>query len=283
MTLIEIQNLIQNNQLKQAQKMLEECTYEEKQSPQFDKLNNSLHKKLTKVRQSLVIQYIKKCKEYLKHNQLNEAYQLLQDLVRIDPNNAKVINLKNTVVAKINKQLAKDSQLKIKQVKQQTEALIKQNKTQEALDLVYQINNIPKPLLEELEIQTKRVIIDFKLKTNKNKLKATPTPQKYDFIKKLFDLENTYPAIQKELLKTSQELQHYSKTQKKVFIKELINQSKILLNQKKFIKAKQTAVKVLKIQPTNKQATKLYKQAINKYHTDSFIQAYKILKSKKAS
>lgn len=280
MIFIEIQKLIQDNKLKEAEAALRDCSYEQKQTSTYNKLEKSLQQKLTKFRQKLVKQYISKCKAYLKQGELTECYNLIQDLVRIDSNNNKVIKLKSKIIHKINKQLKSDSQQKYSETKNQVNQLIQNNQLQEALNLIFSIQNLPKPLINELEIQTKRKIIDQKLKLNNYKLNSTPAPQKYDFIKNLFDLENTYPKIQKKLIQTSQELKNYSKKQKKIIIKELLNETKVLIAQKKYLKAKNTATKILKIQTENLAATKLYKKSINLYHTDSFTQAYKILKSK---
>ena len=280
MIFLEIDELIKNNQLKEAQQKLESCNYEQKNSSMYSKLEKKLQTKLSKVRKAFVKKYIHKCYEHLKNDQLSESYSIIQDLSRIDSTNSEVIKLKTKVINQINKKLKQEVKTKITELNQQIKQLIDNNQSQEALNLIYQNQNLPQPIFQEIEIATKRQIIDHKLKNNKSKLKTTPTPQKYDFIKKLFDLENTYPKIQKQLLQVTTELKSYSKKQKENFIKELIHQTKVLLAQKKFIKAKNTAVKVLKIQPENKQATKLYKKSINLYHLDSYTQAYKILKSK---
>lgn len=280
MDFLKIQTLIKHNDLKTAKELISQATYRDKQSKQFQKIQKLYNLKATELRRVFVKNNINKVNSYLKHNQYNEAYHLITDLENIDSNNRTIQNLKAKVISKLNKQLQSTSKKLLETSQKEISKLIQNNQDQEALDLTYNLQSLPDTLRKQLEIETKRKIIDKKLQSNKSSLKNTPTPQKYDFIKNLYDLEPNYPKIQKLLLDVRNELQSYSKVQKKNLIKDLELETKILFNKKQYQKTKETTKRILSIDPNNNKAIKYYKKADHCYYTDSYDKAYKILQSK---
>lgn len=280
MQYIDIQKLIKQGQVQSAEKALLEKSFREKQTKIHQKTVQKLQTKINQLRKKLVKQNIQKCKNYLKENKLENAYQLIMDLENIDSSNKKISKLKKSIVKKINKSLQKESHDLIKKSKSKIDELISSNKEQEALEVTFKLNNLPDTIRKNLETQTRRKIIDHKLETNSKKLKNTPSPQKYDFIKNLYDLETTYPRIQKKLLKTRKELANHSKIQKSNLLQQLIQETKVLFNQKEFTKAKENSKRILSIDPSNNKGIKYYKKSEHCYYTDSYKKAYKILQSK---
>lgn len=280
MDYIAINELIKAGQIKKAKQALVNASYQEKKSSQYKKSISLLNKQTSKLRKKFVKANIQKIKGYLKSHELESAYNLINDLENIDSSNPKVLKLKGKVVSKLNKKLQQSSKTIIESSKREINKLIKENKDQEALELTYSLVKLPKSLRKQVEQETRRKIIDNKISNNKSILKKTPSPQKYDFIKNLYDLEPNYPDIQKLLLKARGDLDKYSKIQKTNLINNLTQETKILFNKKQFKKAKQNAKRILSIYPTNSRAIKYYKKADDCYYNDSYKKAYKILQSK---
>jgi hypothetical protein len=280
MQYLEIQKLIKQGQIKTAEKSLSEKSFREQQSSIHKKTIKKLQKKTQQLRKNFVKQNISKCKKYLHSNQLENAYQLILDLENIDSTNPKISKLKNKIVKTINKTLHHQSQDLLKQSQKEIQQLISQNQAQKALEITFKLNNLPETIRKNLELQTRRDIIDHKLKNNSKKLKNTPAPQKYDFIKNLYDLEPTYPQIQKKLLKARKELSNHSKIQKSNLLNQLTQETKILFNKKEFTKAKENSKRILSIDPNNRKGIKYYKKSEHCYYNDSYKKAYQILQSK---
>jgi hypothetical protein len=280
MNYLEINQLIKSGKIQQAQQELDSKSFQDKQSKQHNKSLQFLQVKTEKIRRDFVNKSIKKAKKYIKQSQLSSAYELILDLERINPGNSKVQKLKHKVVKQINSKLSNSAKSTYQKAQKQITTLVENNNSQQALQLVYSLQELPETLRKNLETETKRKVIDHKLKTNKKSLNHTPTPQKYDFIKNLFELEPTYKKIQKQLLTTREELRSYSKQQKKILLKEMTREMKILFNKKQYLKAKNKAEKILQIDSDNKQALKFYRKSDYNYYSDNYKKAYKILQSK---
>ncbi len=280
MNYIEIQKLIKKGDIKKAQQELKDKPFSQTQTSIYRKTEKLLSKKIQNLRKKFVQQSIKKCKDYLKEGELDKAYHLILDLENIDSSNSKIQRLKTKIITSINRSLRDSAKTLFKKSQIEIENLIKSNQPQKALEVTYQLTQLPETLRKQLEIETKRKIIDNKLKSNKKSLSKTPAPQKYDFIKNLFDLEPTYPKIQKILISCKEELREYSKHQKKNLLEELTRETKILFNKKEYSKAKENAKRILSIDPTNSKGIKYYKKSEHCYYNDSYSKAYQILQSK---
>jgi hypothetical protein len=280
MDYISIQELIKAGNIKTAKQSLANASYQEKKTKQYSNLINLLEKQTSRLRKKFVKTNIKKIKGYIKNQELESAYNLINDLENIDSTNTKVIKLKSKIISKLNKKLQVSSKTLIDSSRREINKLIKENKDQEALELTYALVKLPTSLRKQVEQETRRKIIDNKILNNKIKLRKTPSPQKYDFIKNLYDLEPNYPYIQKLLLKSKKDLDKYSKIQKINLIDNLTQETKILFNKKQFNKAKVNAKRILSIDPDNSKGIKYYKKADDCYYKDSYKKAYKILQSK---
>lgn len=280
MDLIAVQTYIKNGDLKSAKELLSQANFKDKQSKQYLKTLKLYESKTKQMRKVFVDKSITKINNYIKEKNYEQAYHLIQDLENIDSTNSKVIKLKSKIITKLNQKLQSSAKSLLDSSKKEINQLLKSDQDQKALELTFNLTSLPDSLRKDLELETKRKIIDKKLRKNKSSLKKTPAPQKYDFIKNLYDLEPNYPKIQELLLESRNELNRYSKIQKTNILRNLYQETKILFNKRQYEKTKQNAKRILSIDPTNNKAIRYYKKADHCYYTDSYEKAYKILQSK---
>jgi tetratricopeptide (TPR) repeat protein len=135
-------------------------------------------------------------------------------------------------------------------------------------------NNV---LTHKLLIETKRQIIDCKLKVNKKSLKQLDIPKVYDFIKSLYDLEPTYPKIQKLLIQKHNTLKEYFKNKKLAFQQDSVRQIKVLYNTKEFKKCIQACDELIRTNTYDATAFKYKKKAQQALVGRNFTVAYQKL------
>jgi len=133
------------------------------------------------------------------------------------------------------------------------------------------------PLLRKLYLETKRKIIDSKLKANARMLERASIPESYDFVKKLYELEPTYFKIQKLLSKYHAKLKDYYKNQKHIFEKDAKRQIRVLYNTKEYQKAFRATRELLKVNPKSRYAKHYLEKISKKIDEQNFKQAYKKL------
>jgi len=135
------------------------------------------------------------------------------------------------------------------------------------------------PLFQKLLIETKRKIIDSKLKANKRKLKQISIANAHDFIKKLYELEPTYYKIQKLYSNWHLKLKDYYKNSKSIYEKEAKLKIKILFNTKEYEKALRASQELQKVNNKSKTARQFLKKIEEAIDRENFVLAYKKLKT----
>ena len=150
---------------------------------------------------------------------------------------------------------------------------------QEALDFIYAtIKTDPNnSAYQKILIETKRKIIDLKLKENKSKFASPNIPEIYDFIKKLYDLEPSYFKIQKLLTSQNIKLKQYYKVKENEYIKDAELQIKVLYNEGNYQKSLQACKDLLRTKQTNKFAQKYYRKNLDAIEIQNFKTAYKLI------
>ena len=112
--------------------------------------------------------------------------------------------------------------------------------------------------------------IDDKFKDNRKKLKNHTVVTQFEFIKKLYLIDESYPFAQKILYKYQKKLAKYDKLKKKIITSEALLNLKVIYNQKKYETAIQKAFEFLKTQPNNSKVVKFIKKARNKLQRENY-------------
>jgi len=139
--------------------------------------------------------------------------------------------------------------------------------------------DLSNPLFQKLLIETKRKVIDAKLKANKRKLKQITIADAHDFVKKLYELEPTYYKIQKLYSDWHIKLKEYYKNSKSIYEKEAKLKIKILFNTKDYQKALRASQELQKVNNKSKTARQFLKKIKKAIDKDNFTLAYKKIKA----
>lgn len=130
------------------------------------------------------------------------------------------------------------------------------------------------PMYQMILIDTKRLIVDAKLKKNKDNIEQNTITETYDFIKKLYEFEPTYERTHDLLLSNYKKLKQYYDEKQKIFERDAERQIKILYNTKEFEKSEQAARELLRINPQSNYAKKYITKCKQKIEEDNFKKAY---------
>lgn len=245
--------------LKFAQKLKKEL-----QTVSIRKIKESIHK----------FDHLKKEKKY---PELLQAYLEIQKYApNYEPLNKEIQALYKKVQSNSNTQF-KNAFSKLKDVINQ---YINEEKYNEAISLlVASIQKNPTNiLLRKYLIDTKREIIDIKLKTNKNNLQSHDIPKVFSFIKSLYQFEPTYPKIQKLVIQHQKLLQKYNDQQRFLYKRDSELQIQVLYNKKEFEKCFKACNELLRTSISSKVAIKYRKKAQSAIIGENFKSAYKLLK-----
>jgi hypothetical protein len=211
-----------------------------------------------------------------RYSELLDAYLKIQKFAPdFKPLQSKINKVYKKVLADKNSKNIQD----YNQVVLIAKTKLANNQFQESISFIEKTlkNNPSNALISKLLIETKRKIIDIKLKKNTKSLASTNIPKIYDFIKSLYDYESTYPRIHKMLLNYHYKLKEYYKNQKIIFEKDSERQIKVLFNNKEYNKTLQTCKELLRTTTYNKTAIKYHKKALSKIEGQNFENAYKLL------
>ncbi len=165
----------------------------------------------------------------------------------------------------------------IGQIQEQVDTYCKAGQYQEALNFILSAIERDKsnPVLVKLLTDTKRRIINKKLKKNKARLKQSTVPEKFDFMKSLYSMEPTYDKMRKELYKAHREMKAYYENKEESFEKDAKRQIRVLFNRKQYSKAKQAVNELLRVKNRSKFARTWLVKVNDKIDNENFKAAYK--------
>ena len=272
----DIKILIKEEKFAQANKMLDQILLRESQNQEALKLKRELQNLAYNKNLQLVDQKLAEYQDLFTAKKYAQLIPKLKKLQTYAPGYSKLDKFVLKVYNEYEKTVHKNKGSEIKQLQQKLDQLISQNNGKQAiLDIeTYAVKHQDNPVFQKMVIETKRKVIDKKLKNNKKALKRLNAPSKFEFLKKLYQIDITYQVIQKELYKTKKELESYDKKQKKVYLREAKIQLKILYNQKKYPECIQACKELLKVFPNNKSAVKYFEKATSRQIQQNYLMAY---------
>ncbi len=272
----DIKILIKEEKFAQANKMLDQILLRESQNQEALKLKRELQNLAYNKNLQLVDQKLAEYQDLFTAKKYAQLIPKLKKLQTYAPGYSKLDKFVLKVYNEYEKTVHKNKGSEIKQLQQKLDQLISQNNGKQAiLDIeTYAVKHQDNPVFQKMVIETKRKVIDKKLKNNKKALKRLNAPSKFEFLKKLYQIDITYPVIQKELYKAKKELESYDKKQKKVYLREAKIQLKILYNQKKYPECIQACKELLKVFPNNKSAVKYFEKATSRQIQQNYLMAY---------
>jgi len=243
-------------------------------------------KLLQKVKKQILKTNIAKIEEAIKrfdHLWKQKKYpELLQAYLEIQKFAPDYIPLQKKI-EKVYKLLQKNNQdqnyLEFKKIKDVVEVKISNNELTDSIKFVEEafLKNPNNPLVKKLVLETKRNTIDIKLKQNRKPIKQGNIPKIYDFIKSLYELEPTYYKIQTLLVKYHGLLRKYYENQKYVYLKDSMQQIKVLYNKSEFQKCLQASNELLRTTVYNNFANKYKIKAENAIVNENFKASYQKL------
>jgi len=272
----DINILIKEEKYGQANKMLDQILLREPQNQDALKLKRNLQGLAYQKNLKLVDQKLEEYQALYKAKKYPELLQKLKKLQTYAPGYSKLDKFILKVFQEYEKQSHSQSAGTIKQLQVEIKQLIDSKQGNKAILLAEQtaIKHQDNPAYQKIVMDTKRAVIDNKLKINKKALKRLNAPSKFEFLKKLYMLDVSYPRIQQELYKAKKELESYDKKQKRVYLREAKIQIKVLLNQKKYPECSQACKELLKVFPNNSYAVKYFEKARDKQIQQNYLIAY---------
>ena len=256
--------------------MLDQILLRESQNQDALKLKRELQNLAYQKNLQLVDQKLREYEELFKNKQYKELIPKLKKLQSYAPGYSTLDKFIVKVYKEYEKSLKNQNNDVLTSLENQINSLIDKGEGQNAILLSQNaaLKDSSNPLLQKLVSKTKRRVIDIKLLKNKKALKRLNAPSRFEFLKKLYQIDVTYPKIQVELYKAKKDLESYDKKQKKVYLREAKIQLKVLYNQKKYPECIQASKELLKVFPNNKYAIKYFEKAKNRQIQQNYIMAY---------
>ena len=272
----DIKILIKEEKFAQANKMLDQILLRESQNQEALKLKRELQSLAYNKNLQLVDQKLSEYQDLFTAKKYAQLIPKLKKLQTYAPGYSKLDKFVLKVYKEYEKTVQKKQGGEIQQLQASIDKLIATNNGQQAILEIenYAVKHQDNPVFQKMVIETKRKVINSKLSRNKKALKKLNAPSKFEFLKKLYHIDITYPLIQKELYKAKKELESYDKRQKKVYLREAKIQLKILYNQKKYPECIQACKELLKVFPNNKSAVKYFEKAKSKQIQQNYLMAY---------
>ena len=272
----DIKILIKEEKFAQANKMLDQILLRESQNQEALKLKRELQNLAYNKNLQLVDQKLSEYQDLFTAKKYAQLIPKLKKLQTYAPGYSKLDKFVLKVYREYEKTVQKKQGGEIQQLQASIDKLIATNNGQQAILEIenYAVKHQDNPVFQKMVIETKRKVINNKLSRNKKALKKLNAPSKFEFLKKLYHIDITYPLIQKELYKAKKELESYDKKQKKVYLREAKIQLKILYNQKKYPECIQACKELLKVFPNNKSAVKYFEKARSRQIQQNYLMAY---------
>ncbi|MBI95750.1 hypothetical protein CL656_01220 [bacterium] len=275
---------IKELKLKEAKKEIE---YLKKQGENVTSLENKFNKAVKEQKHNIEEKFVILIKKNLKDNNLKEVLKIQKKLHTIGIKTKKldkIIELANQKLLKIE---LKEHKEQIDEFKEEIRVFLEKNQYNELMQRTYKFiksnkwtheNHYDLQLLKEV----KRKIIDDKYKDNHKKLKQHTIVTQFEFIKKLFLIDESYPFAQKLLYKYQKKLAKYDSYKKKIIRREALINLRVIYNQKNYENAIQKAFEFLKTQPNQKRVINFIKKAKRKIQLENYkISFQKVIKNQK--
>lgn len=272
----DIKILIKEEKFTQANKMLDQVLLREAQNQEALKLKRELQNLAYNKNIQLVDQKLLDYQKLYSEKKYRQLIPKLKKLQTYAPGYSKLDKFILKVYKEYEKTIQKKQGGAIKTLQNSIDNHIAKNNGKQAILEIenHAIKHQENPVFQKMVLETKRKVIDNKLIRNKKALKKLNAPSKFEFLKKLYQIDITYPRIQKELYKAKKELEMYDKKHKKVYLREAKVQLKIMYNQKKYPECIQASKELLKVFPNNKIAVKYFEKARNRQVQQNYLMAY---------
>ena len=272
----DIKIMIDSDKFAQANKGLNSILLKEPNNKEAQELKTQLQQKAYDKNIQLVDAKLKEYKELFKDKKYKQLIPKLQKLQAYAPGYSKLDKFVLACFKEYEKGLNKSGDTQIKTLLTKIDKLITSGQGNKAI-LAAQKAALEKKsnaLYQKVVIDTKRNLINYKLKKNKKGLKKLNAPSRYEFLKKLYIIDKSYPKIQEIMFKAKKDLENYDSKQKKVYLKESKMQIKVLFNSKKYFETMSASKQLLNSFPNNSYAKKYYKKAKKSQIQQNYLVAY---------
>jgi len=238
-------------------------------------LENKFNKAIKEQKKGIEEKFIYIIKKNLEESNLSEILKIQKKLHSINIKSSKIDKLIEISLDKLSKKELEKHKEQIDKFKIEVKKDLESNAYNELMKKTYDFikenkwtheNHYDLQLLKEV----KRKIIDDKFRDNHKKLKNHTIVTQFEFIKKLYLIDESYPFAQKILYKYQKKLAKYDKLKKKIISSEALLNLKVIYNQKKYETAIQKAFEFLKTQPNNSKVVKFIKKARNKLLRENY-------------
>ena len=199
----DIKILIKEEKFAQANKMLDQILLRESQNQEALKLKRELQNLAYNKNLQLVDQKLSEYQDLFTAKKYAQLIPKLKKLQTYAPGYSKLDKFVLKVYREYEKTVQKKQGGEIQQLQASIDKLIATNNGQQAILEIenYAVKHQDNPVFQKMVIETKRKVINNKLSRNKKALKKLNAPSKFEFLKKLYHIDITYPLIQKELYK----------------------------------------------------------------------------------
>jgi len=238
-------------------------------------LENKFNKAIKEQKKGIEEKFIYIIKKNLEESNLSEILKIQKKLHSINIKSSKIDKLIEISLDKLSKKELEKHKEQIDKFKIEVKKDLESNAYNELMKKTYDFikqNNWTHENHYDLQLlkEVKRKIIDDKFKDNRKKLKNHTVVTQFEFIKKLYLIDESYPFAQKILYKYQKKLEKYDKLKKKIITSEALLNLKVIYNQKKYETAIQKAFEFLKTQPNNSKVVKFIKKARNKLLRENY-------------
>jgi len=274
--------MAQPNQLKEAYETINQLMREEKWADahraclellRFDpenikiiRLKNKIENNVKRINKKAIQTDIQNLKPLWK---TGDYQQILVNLKQLEPyitDNPSIKTLIEKATKKYQEQLRGDQEVGYKGENTRIEALINENKYQEALLGAERLRvmGIHDSELKKLISRIRNKWIEQEMKENQTLLSSTKYEDILLFYQRILKIDPGSSKLKNLIEQTKKTYQVFKVEEKKEFIYKSLEEIKTLYQIKKYEKASQACAEILEIDPQNKSALKFQKLAANK-------------------
>lgn len=278
--LAEIKVLIEESQLEKANTLLQIYFRENGIDSEGQKIFLLLKNKIEKHNQEIANYSMNEISNLIKLKKYDEAYSKLEQAKKYNLNNTKFKNFYLKVTQTINQEQNKQYQQYIKLESKKLVKLIKDNKEEEALKEIQElcIKHPNNPQLKILFTQIKEKVVEHKYNKNKKLIEKADGQTRFNFYRKLYELNPNNQEIKKELIKAKKDIDENHHYEKENFIKDSILQIKVLFNTNKYEKCMKACTEFLRFNKNSKEVQKYYAKSHKFQQAKNLLNAYSIMK-----
>jgi len=278
--LAEIKVLIEEDQLEKANNQLQIYFRENGIDSEGQKMFIFLKKKIEKHNNEIAEYSMNEISNLIKLKQYDQAYKKLESIKKYNQNNLKFKNFYLKITEKINREQNSQYKKFIKLQKKKLLKLIKNNQEEEALKEIQElcIKHPNNPQLKILFNEIKEEVVKHKYQKNKKLIDKGDSKTKFNFYKKLFEIDPNNKDIKKELINAKRSIDENHHYEKENFIKDSLLQIKVLYNTNKFEKCMKACTEFLRFNKNSKEVQKFYAKSHKRQQAKNLANAYNIKK-----